>query len=82
MLDPYYKDLLWLVGIGTALSFTVLVAFALWATRSDAKSEPDGNSSYPTCYGDYPKYSSQKMAERECWTCLYKPQCKERKEPK
>ncbi len=79
-MDPYYKDLLWLVGIGALLSVAVLGGYVVWMARDDERSEPDGNMSFPTCYGDYPKYSSQKMAERECWTCLYKPQCRERKE--
>lgn len=60
-----------------ALGLAVLV---WWSIRHDAKSEPDGNMSYPTCYGDYPKYSSQQLAERECWSCVYKQQCRERKE--
>ena len=49
-----------------------------WMVRSDAKSEPDGNTTYPTCYGDYPKYSSHLLAERECWGCVFNEQCKQR----
>ena len=54
----------------------ILGVALFWFIRSEGEQEI--RDSGPTCFGGYPKYSSQKMAERECWGCLFNEQCKQR----
>ena len=71
-------EIIGIIGWIVAIVCVVGLICIAWGTKDDAESEPDGNMSGPSCYGDYPFNSSAKLADRECWNCIYKAQCYER----